>query len=390
MGRKEWMKSMERLIGRTGVRIAARRFVFREREQVQVQVHRVLVILLAAMGDAVNALPMLRRLRESLPHARIEMLTGPRALPILESSPDLDEILTVDIYGAPQKALLRMRQLIKEVNARNYDLVIDTEQYSALTGLVTLLSGAPKRVGFSTPGKQVDEAYTDLVRYEERRHESHCYLDLLTPLFGAAPDPERLVAVTVSKQEQLRADALLQELGYEGGLLVAVHPLSGSTATGRRWPLAQFVHLCRLLADTHGAHLLLVGSPEERETLQQMQQEIGERAMVAAGSTTIRELAALLSRVDAFVGNDSGPMHLAAAMGVRTVGLYGPNTPVKWGPLGQGNRAVSADLSCSPCINVARGQFKTCSNPICMTSIQPAQVVAALDLDNINHWGELV
>lgn len=351
---------------------------------------RVLVILLAAMGDAVNVLPMLRRLRALCPTARIEMLTGPRALPILEGLPELDEILTVDMYAAPLSAIGTLGRLMRQVAAREYDVVIDTEQYSALTGWVTLRSGARRRIGFSTPGKQVDDAYTDVVPYEVRRHESHCYLDLLTPLFGVQLDHDRLVPVPVTEQEKRRAETLLQEKGVGEGLLVALHPLSGQTATSRRWSEASFVELGRLLVERYGAQVLLVGSPEERSMLEKMRERLGAGSFVTAGETTLRGLAALLARVDAFVGNDSGPMHLAAAMGARTVGLFGPNTPLKWGPLGAHNRAVSANLPCSPCISVAHGAFKPCANPRCMTEIRVEHVLDALELAGIVPKGDRV
>lgn len=337
------------------------------------------MILLSAMGDAINALPMIRQLRRLQPDAQIDVLTSPRAHAIFEGFPSIDEILSVDIYGAAEKMFGRFRRLIADVRAREYDVVIDTEQYSALTGLVAMLSRAPRRVGFSTPGKQVDEAYTDVVAYVEDRHESHCFYDLLAPLFGAQTYPNRLEPIAVTTEERLRAEELLQILGYRSGPIVALHPLSGSTATSRRWPVPSFVWLGQALIEHQDANVLLVGSPDERTALNMIAERIGPETMVAAGRTSLHELAALLSVCDVFVGNDSGPMHLAAAMGTRTIGLFGPNTPVKWGPLGSGNHVLSAHLPCSPCIKVSHGQFQECAQPICMTSIRPEQALAVVE-----------
>ena len=347
------------------------------------------MILLAAMGDAINALPMIRQLRRLQPDAQIDVLTSPRAQAIFEGFPAIDEILSVDIYGAPEKMFGRFRRLIADVRAREYDVVIDTEQYSALTGLVAMLSRAPRRVGFSTPGKQVDEAYTDVVAYVEERHESHCFYDLLTPLFGEQPYPKCLEPIAVTSEERERAVELLQILGFHSGPLVALHPLSGSTAISRRWPTAAFVWLGQALIEQLDANVLLVGSPDERAALIEMAERIGPETMVAAGRTSLHELAALLSQCDVFVGNDSGPMHLAAAMGARTIGLFGPNTPVKWGPLGAGNHVLSAHLPCSPCIRVSHGQFQECAHPVCMTSIRPEQALAVVE-EVLNEKGVFI
>ncbi|MGB8954479.1 MAG: glycosyltransferase family 9 protein, partial [Tumebacillaceae bacterium] len=183
----------------------------------------------------------------------------------------------------------------------------------------------------------------------------------------------------VTDEERERAVELLQMMGYRGGPIVALHPLSGSTAISRRWPAAAFVWLGQELIEQQDANVLLVGSPDERSALIKMAERIDEETMVAAGRTSLHELAALLSLCKVFVGNDSGPMHLAAAMGVRTIGLFGPNTPVKWGPLGAGNHVLSAHLPCSPCIRVSHGQFQECPLPICMTSIRPEQALAVVE-----------
>lgn len=379
------MKQADQLIGRIGVACFSRwkKHWNPERQQ---ESRRVLIILLSAMGDAINFLPALRKLRERQPHWRIELLTSSRAFPIFEDSPYLDEIISVDIYGGIFQSVGRFWRMVREVKASQYDMIIDTEQYSALTGFVTLLSGAPRRIGFRTVGKQVDRAYTDLIDYAESRHEAHCFIDLLQPVIGKQSYPDLLEPLSLTQQQITEAGQRLYSLGlgeqsrseYARAPIIAIHPLSSSTATNRRWPAESFIRLSRQLQAEYGARILLIGSAEEAPFLSDLARMIGEPVNVLAGKTSIRELAAIFTYCQLFVGNDSGPMHLAAAMGIPVVGLFGPNTPLKWGPLGHKSRSVSAELPCSPCIRVADGVFTECKQPVCMSSLTPYMVMEVI------------
>jgi lipopolysaccharide heptosyltransferase II len=191
-------------------------------------------------------------------------------------------------------------------------------------------------------------------------------------------------ALRFDAADEARAEFLLGAGGLRAGLPYAVlDPNAGSLSLERRWPVTRFAELASRLVREDGLGVALIGSRGERDYTEQVRtlaDPADQDAIVnLAGDLDARSLAALLARATVVVSNDSGPMHLAAALGAPTVGLFGPETPVMYAPLGERVRALYRPTPCSPCINVHDNKFSSCvfGHPRCLVHIEVDEVLAA-------------
>jgi ADP-heptose:LPS heptosyltransferase len=174
-----------------------------------------------------------------------------------------------------------------------------------------------------------------------------------------------------------RVDAWWRHRGPAPRPLVVLHPGSGDNFHGRRWPTRRFGLVARRLCDEAGAVVAVTGSRGEAGLAREVAEAAAREVFELAGRLDLRELVALLARADLLVSNDSGPVHLASALGVPVVGLYGPNTPVLYGPLSAGSVAFHDAPPCSPCITNFNYKTSRCRNPVCIAAIEVEPVARA-------------
>lgn len=296
---------------------------------------RVLIVQPRRIGDVILTTPMIDAVRRQHPDARIEFLAEPAAAPVLEGYPGLDETLFFD------KNPLRW---IPEIRRRQYDWVLDF-MCNPRTAQLTWASGAPVRAGFDVPfwgrayNHRVARGGPDryVVSYKQQ------LLDRLgVPPAGAVPNLSHLAG----RMEGARAwweGAGLDRWGQRLALMpMHRHPI-------RQWPLSKWTELLPLLLARDDRAVLLFGSAEERPALERLAAPHAGRAFVIPAGP-LAQAAALLSRCLLGISNDSGLMHLAVAMGLPTVTLYGPTSPVACSPATPRHRALRAEgLACLNC-----------------------------------------
>lgn len=319
---------------------------------------RILVVKTDEIGDFVLATPFLRELRRLHPKAGIVLVVNPVTYNLAELCPYVDEILVYRQGAArflrpfvlPWRAFRMGHSVLRE---RNFDLALmprwDMDGYYA--SYIAHFSGARRRIGFSERANErkrmvnrgFDALFTDVLREGETRHEVERSLDVIRYL-GGKPS-SNAVEVWIGAGDEKAADGLLA--GRSGKTLVALCP--GAGAAWRRWPKERFAELAKRLKRSRGASAVIVGGKEDRPAATAIQDALGGEAVDAAGRTTLRQTAALLKRCRLFVGNDTGSMHLAAAMGVPVVEIScfpvnGPdwhwNSPLRFGPWGVPNRIL--------------------------------------------------
>ena len=302
---------------------------------------KILVIKLRAIGDVILATPVVENLRQAFPQAQIDFLTEKMCAPIVAGHPALHEILILD-----RKQAGASRQLIHQIRQRQYDLVFDLFG-NPRSAVLTLLSGAPQRVGFRFRVRQY--AYNIKVEPRgDRVHEVEFNLDALRAL--QIPIVTRKLFVAVNETSQNFATQFWRESGLENRLVVGLNA-SGGWYT-KRWPLEFFAQLGDRVQRELNAVILLLWGPGEYEDVTAIAQAM-QGAAILAPATSLKQLAALLSRLNLLVSNDSGPLHLAAAMGTRVVGIYGPTRPDLQGPWGEGHEVISkTGLPCLGCNGV--------------------------------------
>ena len=321
---------------------------------------RILVLRYSALGDVVLATSVLEPLRARFPGAELAWVTDPLYAPLLQGLPALAEVHALD-RGVPG-ALAALR---RRLHGR-FDVAIDLQH--KVRSAVLAHAAAPQVVTFRrrTPGR----ALLALVGVDPplvRAHATELYAEALRPLgVTGGPGPTR---VHLSAAARALAD---DALGAARGPLVAIAP--GARWATKRWPTERFAAVADALA-RDGAGIVLAGGPGDRDAFAELRGHL--RAPVAADLSPlpIEALAAALARVQLLVACDSGPVHLAGAVGTPVVALYGPTSPVRWGPAPPG-RALSLGLACAPCSNHG-GEFCPEGHHRCLGDLGVEPVAAA-------------
>ncbi len=329
----------------------------------------ILVIKMAGIGDLLLATPALRALRETYPHAHIDLLVTPDSAGILNGWQVIDRIIVLDkyLFDYPQQFLtrphnlLRLKPLWRDLRDGHYDAVLLLHHLTLPFGrlkhqLLLRATGAQWRVGLDN-----GHGWFLNVRVKDNgfgaMHEAEYYLAVAGAV-GAKTKDKRLV-VPLSEADHRQAWQLLYEHETPQNIrhpIIAMHPGSGGYSTARRWAPERFAQLADTLYSSVGGQLLLLGGPEEAELHQHiidmMHSEMPVRSMAGRGS--IKVTAALLEQVDLFIGNDSALVHLAVAAGTPTVAIFGLTNAQAWGPFadekaGQQALIVRLNLPCMPC-----------------------------------------
>ncbi len=308
----------------------------------RIEAKNVLVMQSAFLGDSLLTLPLLRRIKESLPGAKLTVLTIERTADIFRGAEWADEVLVDDKRGV-HGGLTGPWAIAGELAARKFDLAVIPHR-SFRSALIAKLAGIPRRVGFDASAGSF--LLTDVVPFAWLMHDLERNL-ALTSALGTAPAPgarESRYVAPPPVSEKL-AKALADAGAGPSARLAGVHP--GSAWNTKRWLPERFAELCRRLR-AEGYTPVLVGGPGDAALSAGIAKDSGAADLV--GKTSLEDLKALMGRFAVFVTNDSGPMHLAAASGVPVVAIFGATTrELGFFPYGPGHQVLEADLACRPC-----------------------------------------
>ncbi|MGA2411931.1 MAG: glycosyltransferase family 9 protein [Candidatus Binataceae bacterium] len=331
---------------------------------------RVLVILLGAIGDVVRALPLIGRLRHAWPGAHIAWAVEPKSAPILERHQWLDELIIYDRSRAPVSFFGFLRQ----VRSGRFDLALDLQRHLK-SGLASIVSGAPDRIGFASANtKEFNHRFA--TRHIDPQPRMRLKLLQYQAFADALGLPETPIAfgLALSPEEQARAAALVASTPRPRVAVIL----------GSSWPsriyfpsmVAEVIAELARPADGEGFHPVLIAGPDESALAGEVMLHLGASAVTnLAGRTNLRDLIGILGECDAAFGPDSGPMHIAAAVGCPIVSLWGSTAPQRSAPWGNAEWAISAPIPCHPCY------LRDC--PIgreCMRRIEPAEVARTVRL----------
>lgn len=329
-----------------------------------------LVIRSCCLGDVLLATAAVAQLRAALPKTHIAFAVHPFARAAIAGNPDVDEVLECGDIGVPRFRLGDYLRFVRLLRRRRFDAALVLER-SPLVALLPLLGGIPVRAGLDNLGRGF--AHTVRVPCPPGRHRAETFLDVVRAL-GLPVHERRLVfqpsaAERVWAQEHLSGEITWAALAPGGG----VNP--GTVLTRKRWPAEGYAGLAQRFLE-RGWGVVLVGNADDRESTARVAQLVGPspRLVDLTGTLTWGQLGAVLERCRVFVGNDSGPLHLAMAVGTSAVGLYGPTSPALDGPFGHTPHAVVYHaLECSPCF--VNGRFRPRrAQPECMLGITVDEV----------------
>jgi len=317
---------------------------------------RALVIKLRHHGDVLLASPVLTALKHAAPQCEIDALVYQETAPMLAGHPTLEKLHTIDRAWKHQGLLTQLseeRRLIAALRSRDYDLVIHLSVHRRGAWLTRLLrprwSVAPRYQGRFWAG-----SFTHFypAQSHAHRHTVETNLDSLRVLGYEPAEEDKRVILVPGEAAESRIAALLSLHGLEPGRYIHLHP--ASRWLFKCWPAEKFAQLCDALAP-RGWPLVISAAPDPKEKALVTQILAQQRAPTTAtldlsGQLTLKELAALTARARLFVGVDSAPMHIAAAMGTPTVAIFGPSGDREWGPWRVASRVVASALHpCRPC-----------------------------------------
>lgn len=327
---------------------------------------RILLVKLSSLGDVIHTLPTLEALRLAFPQGHLTWLVEAVNAPLLAGHPALDEVWSVPRLRFGQKPrrqdLKALGRVLRQLRSRPFDLVIDL-QGLLKSALWVALATSPRKVGYDRTREGSYRVLTErLVPYDPEAHAVFRYLNLAHYL-GAPPAPPRFRLGLNPSFDLTRFIP-----GVAPRKVAVLHP--GARWPSKLWPAASWAGLADWLSRDQGLQVVITGSAGDRELAGDIAAHMKERALNLAGHTSLGELAGILQKACLAVTTDTGPMHLAAALGTPVVALFGPTAPWRTGPFGEGHQIVRLDLDCSPCFK------RRCPQPRCLTDL-PLQAVQA-------------
>lgn len=333
---------------------------------------QILLVAVNWLGDLVLTLPALSAVRRRFPRASLSILVRRDLASFFDGALWPGEVIPFERGGRSMslRLLLRTAALLR---ARRFDLAVLLPN-NFESALLAALARIPCRAGFSRDGRGWLLTHRARATREVLElHQASYFLSMLEGTLGIPAEPVDGSLVASPERREAMRGWLQTQRRRPGGKLVAL-AAGASYGPAKQWPADHYSDLIDLLSEHYDAECVLVGAKEERALCERVAAGSRAGALVAAGETDIGEAMALLSVCDAFVGNDSGSMHLAGALGVPTVGLFGSTDPKRTGPLGPRARTIYRPLECSPCL-ARRCRF---GHTRCLTQIRPEEVLDEL------------
>ena len=310
----------------------------------QLDPKRICLIKPSALGDVVQVLPLLPILRRQFPRAEISWVINKELQDLVEGHPALDESILFERRGGWSA----WARLLTTLRQRRFDLVLDF-QGLLRTGVMTLATAAKVRVGLQTAREGSRYSLNCILPDTNRDQPAHARYWRLAELMGLGDLP-RETSVAIPEADLTWAEDKIRQLPRP---IMAVHP--GARWVTKRWPVPKFAELLTRAGHSWQGSVLVLGSKAERPDADQLTRQIKENrggknsmeVMNLAGESTLKQLAALLARVDVVISNDSGPLHLSAGMGTPTLGIFTCTSAIRSGPPGSQHEMVSTMVDCA-------------------------------------------
>ncbi len=309
---------------------------------------RILIARTDRIGDVLLSTPVIKALRERYPQAYIAMMVSPYARDIVEGNPYLDKVIILD-KDRKHKSWLHSVKFIRGLKKNKFDLALILHPTNRVH-LLTFLSAIPKRVGY---GRKLGFLLTDRIKHAKQlgeKHELEYNLDLLRYLGIELKDKNLFIPIK-PEAEKWVAELFRQEGINDTDKLLALNP--AASCPSKIWPAERFAQTSDLLAQKYGFKILIIAGPKDTRLADNLINHMRSKAVNLAGKTSVAQLASLLKRCTLFLSNDSGPVHIASAVGTPVISIFGRNqaglSPRRWGPVGERDKILHK-ASCIECL----------------------------------------
>ena len=327
---------------------------------------RILAICLSHLGDLVLLTPLFANLRLAYPEAHLAVVCKSVVADIPRSHPAVDEVITYEARWivrptSPRAGLLDTLKLIRELHARSYDLLVACYDHP-MDHILRLCTRIPAQVSLEDNGVQPAKSPSSGARARHRiEHAFDLLRTLEVPIVDTAP------SLGIPTADAAWVDQWLKEQALNGKTILGVHP--GAGGLEKRWPADRFARVAEDLASRYGCKVVITGGPVDVEAVQKFVQKVGCEAVQVPVTLSVARLCALIQRFAILLCNDCGPMHIAAALRVPVIAVFGPGFPQSWGPYPPDPRHVV----------VAARDSK-------IESVTPADVLSAFNCSPLPLW----
>lgn len=318
-------------------------------------------------------IPALAALKGNFPDASLTVLARPWVSPVYGAHPAVDKTMSIERDGR-HKGLSGIRRLAAEVKQENFDLAV-LFQNAFEAALIARLAGIPDRLGYNTDARGFLLNKSVKIRPEDKKvHETEYYLRILERA-GLKAEWSRPVFY-LGDEDRAAGAAKIEEMGASGSFLIGMAP-GAAYGTAKQWPADRFAKAADAIIKRKGGAALIFGSPSERDVAGRVKENMASPAHNLAGRTSLTEAAALINKCDLFLTNDSGLMHLAAAVDTPLIAVFGSTNPATTSPAARKFRIIRHEVDCAPCLK------QKCDQPThrCMELVSYGEVAeAALEI----------
>lgn len=338
------------------------------------RIKNILIIRWCCIGDVLQTTPLIRAIHKRFPNAQIDYMTNQWSRAVLENNPYLTSI--IDYPERTFSFLLSQKRIFKQ---KKYDIVFVCDD-SFFPSLLAFFTGAKYRIGFNAYNRGF--LYTHYVKryFGDKWHVIDAYLEL-GRIIGIRDDGKKM-DMFLTEEELKWGYEFIRGKGVETNKkIVCIFPGGasnpGDVMPSRRWIPQRYGKVSEILHKELDAEIIVIGAKSDEEIVKEVIKSANCKVTIIVGETTIRQLAAILKQCQLFIGNDTGPLHIAAAVGTPTICIFGPSDPAKHTPLGNEHIGLRGDIDCPPCNRITIGGAAICPNIPCMYSLSEDKVIEA-------------
>lgn len=344
---------------------------------------KVLMVKFLGFGSIILATPLIRDLKKNYPQTEVHFLTFADNVQVCESIPLLDCIHVLEKKSLGRFFFSLMR-LLRELRNERYDVVFNLEFFSNFSLLLSSLVGAKHVICFGGRHEYRKALCQQIVSYENEEHvidKFSNFLKLFAP--GSAAGSESHVELEEDSEARRRVMVLLREkdVRVDEDFLVVVNVNASEMSPIRKWPVEYFQEVIAFLLQKKKLKIILIGGDADIPYVEKLEKAVSaepNKIINLTGRIDLKELIALMKVGHLYLGNDSGPLHVAEACRVPSVSFFGPESPKVYGHTGGQNHTFYANLPCSPCLNVYTNKDTSCRYNLCLEKITPEEVIPVL------------
>ena len=346
------------------------------------QIKKILIVRFFGFGNLVLALPTIKKISDLFPDAKIYLLTINKNKHLYDAVGFIDKTIYINVNSF-KEFIVSFIKTVFYLRKEKFDLAVDFEVFAYISAFMLYIVGIKKRIGYKIKGYLRGSLYMIAISYNDNQHISKTFYDLAVALGAERKKNVELIELNTSIEDRtVVGKFLILNSIDKNDNLIGIHVGSGQNFINRRWPEAYFAIVADYLIEKFGVKIIFTGTKEEsfliNNTIKEMKYYKGQ--VVVADNLNLSQLAFLMKQFKVYFCTDTGPLHLAIAMGIPTVSFFGPNTPLIYGPPTNTRHIFFYEkVSCSPCITNYNAKMSNCKKPVCLTRISAEKVISSLD-----------